>query len=88
MAARAVPATTHVAPHEPYVRYHQGDTRFIIELLRRGEDNRPMGQVADLDWGLLYAPMPIGSITGRGYWEELADPIAATEVLARVRPAG
>lgn len=86
MAARVVPATTFIAPHQPYIRYHQRDTRFIIELMRLSEDNHPMGQVADLDWGLVYAPTPIASILARGYWEQLAEPLAAADVLAKVRP--
>jgi hypothetical protein len=88
MTARtATAASIFVAPHQPTVRHRQGGTRYIIELLRRGEDDLPMGQVADLDWGLLYAPVPIASILARGYWQELAEPLAAADVLAKVRPA-
>lgn len=85
----AVPAAAacgaFAAPHHACVRWHQGDTRFIIELMRLSEDGMPMGQVADLDWGLLYAPVPTASILARGYWEQLDKPIDAADVLAKVR---
>lgn len=88
LMAAAAPTDTgaHIAPHQPRIRYQQGEGRYIIELMRRGVDNRPMGQVADLEWGLVYAPQPIGSILARGYWTELAEPIDTAEVLAKVAP--
>jgi len=81
-------ATTFDVPHNPRIRYRQGDSRFIIELMRQAEDGLPMGQVADLEWGHLFAPMPLGSILARGYWQEMPEPIAAMGVLAEVRPVG
>lgn len=69
-----------------HVRWRQGERRFIVELADPGRLGMAYGQVADLDWGLLYSPVPVGSIIARGYWEELDAPVAAADVLDVVKP--
>jgi len=82
LAAHAAVATgAFVSDYRPEIIWHQGHERFIVELAAHG-----MGQIADLEWGALYPPMPIASILARGYWQRLPHPVDAEDVLAKVRP--
>lgn len=87
MAAHEAIATgAFGARSHPEVTWHQGGTRFIVELAATGPRGLPMGQVADTEWGLLYPPVPVDSILARGYWERLPSPVDAADILAKVRP--
>lgn len=73
--------------YDPLIRLSQGSTRFLVVLDEQDRSGLTMGQIADLDEGRLYPPQPVASIIARGYWEELAEPVDAEDVLAKMRPA-
>lgn len=77
----AIATGAFTAPYRPEVIWHQGHGRYIVELAAHG-----MGQIADLEWGVLYPPQSIASILARGYWQRLPHPVDAEDVLAKVRP--
>jgi hypothetical protein len=88
MAHEAIVTGAFGARSHSKIIWHQGYTRFIVELAAPGPRGLPMGQVADVEWGVLYPPQPVDSILARGYWEPVPHPMDAGDVLARVRPVG
>lgn len=71
--------------YNQHIRWSAGARRFIVEIDDAEAYDVPMGQVADLDLGLLYAPQPMAELLRRGGWEQLDTPIDAEGILARVR---
>ena len=82
----AVATGAFAAAHNPGISWQQGPDRYLIELTAPGRGGLPMGQVADVEWGILYDPAPVDSILSRGYWQRCTHPVAAEDILARVRP--
>jgi hypothetical protein len=68
---------------------HRGPNDFLIDAGRGdalGATGVPLGRIFSFDDGQLGMPLPVNSITARGYWNDLTDvdPGVLAEVTERV----